>query len=55
MNEIFRWASLNGARFLAKEDVLGSFAAGKRPGIVLVTDVDNDGCVTSTSHTRRII
>jgi cytosine/adenosine deaminase-related metal-dependent hydrolase len=55
MGEIFRWASLNGARFLSKENELGSFAQGKRPGIVLVTDVDADGGVTSSSTTRRII
>jgi cytosine/adenosine deaminase-related metal-dependent hydrolase len=55
MNDIFRWASLNGARFLSKDEVMGSFALGKRPGIVLVTDVDKDGCVTAASLTRRII
>jgi cytosine/adenosine deaminase-related metal-dependent hydrolase len=55
MNDIFRWASLNGARFLSKDEVMGSFAPGKRPGIVLVTDVDKDGCVTAASLTRRII
>ncbi len=55
MNEIFTWASLNGARFLSKEDVLGSLSVGKRPGIVLVSDLDADGCVTDSSATRRII
>ena len=55
MNEIFTWASLNGARFLSKEDVLGSLSVGKRPGIVLVSDLGADGCVTDSSTTRRII
>ena len=55
MNEIFTWASLNGACFLSKEDVLGSLSVGKRPGIVLVSDLDADGCVTDSSTTRRII
>ena len=55
MNEIFTWASLNGARFLSKEDVLGSLSVGKRPGVVLVSDLDADGCVTDSSTTRRII
>ena len=55
MNEIFKWASLNGARFLSKENELGSFSPGKRPGIVLVTDVDAEGCVTALSKTRRMI
>ena len=55
MGEIFKWASLNGARFLSKDNELGSFTQGKRPGIVLVTDVDAEGCVTASSVTRRII
>lgn len=55
MNEIFTWASLNGARFLSKEESLGSLAVGKRPGIVLVTDMDAEGCVTDSSTTRRLI
>ena len=55
MTDIFKWASLNGARFLSKENELGSFAKGKKPGIVLVTDVDNEGGVTASSQTKRII
>ena len=55
MNEIFKWASLNGARFLSKEQELGSFARGKKPGIVLITDIDSDGGVTASSLTKRII
>ena len=55
MAEIFRWASLNGARFLAKDDVLGSIAEGKRPGIVLVKDIDAYGNVTKESVSERII
>ena len=54
MNDIFKWASLNGARFLSKEGELGSFAKGKRPGIILVTEVDENGGVTASSHTKRI-
>ena len=55
MAEIFRWASLNGARFLAKDDVLGSIAEGKRPGIVLVKNIDAYGNVTKESVSERII
>lgn len=55
MNEIFTWASLNGARFLSKEDVLGSLTPGKRPGIVLVSGTDAGGCVTADSRSKRII
>lgn len=55
MSEMLEWACLNGARFLGKEDELGSFAPGKRPGIVLVKDIDQDGFVTAESRSSRII
>ena len=55
MGEIFTWASLNGARFLSKDDVLGSIAPGKRPGMVLVRDIDAEGNVTKDSTSERII
>ena len=55
MTEIFTWASLNGARFLSKEDALGTIAKGKRPGIVLVKGVDAEGNVTKDSTSERIV
>lgn len=55
MQEILQWATLNGARFLKKEDILGSIAPGKKPGLVLVADVDDKGYVTEQSRSRRII
>lgn len=55
MNEIFTWASLNGARFLSKDCVLGSLATGKRPGIVLVNGLDADGNVTADSTSERLV
>lgn len=55
MNELFTWASHNGARFLGKDDVLGSIAEGKRPGIVHVSGIDENGCITAESRSRRII
>ena len=55
MDELLVWASLNGARFLGKENVLGSIAAGKRPGIVHVSGIDANGYITAESRTRRII
>ena len=55
MNEIFTWASLNGARFLSKEAELGSFEKGKRPGIVRISYVDADGFVTENSRSERVI
>ncbi|MBE6234353.1 MAG: hypothetical protein E7118_07765 [Bacteroidales bacterium] len=55
MAEILKWACLNGARFLGKDDVLGSMAPGKRPGIVMIGNVDENGCVTDGSFSERVI
>ena len=55
MAELFRWASRNGAEFLGKENVLGSFAEGRRPGIVLVNGLDENGNLTGRSRSERII
>jgi cytosine/adenosine deaminase-related metal-dependent hydrolase len=37
---LLRWATLNGAGSLGFHDELGSFDIGKRPGVLLLTDVD---------------
>lgn len=55
MNEMLEWACMNGASFLGKADELGSLTPGKRPGIVLVKDIDENGFVTSASRSERII
>ncbi len=55
MEEILKWASLNGARFLKKDDVLGSLTPGKRPGIVRISGVDTEGFVTPESRSHRVI
>ena len=55
MGEILTWASLNGARFLSKDNVLGSLVKGKKPGIVLVQGLDADGNMTKDSVSERII
>ena len=55
MNELLVWASLNGARFLSKDDVLGSLTPGKKPGLVFISNVDGNGELTSESRSERII
>ncbi len=55
MAELLKWASLNGARFLKRDDVLGSLTPGKRPGIVRIENVDEEGFVTAGSKSERII
>ena len=55
MSEILTWASLNGARFLSKEDELGTFEKGKKPGIVRISSIDDNGFVTVDSRSERVI
>ena len=53
LEELLEWACRNGARFLGKEDVLGSFAPGSKAGIVLIDHLQ-DGRLTAESHSRRL-
>ncbi len=55
MAELLTWACFNGAKFLKKDDVLGSLSVGKRPGIVRISGVDKEGFVTAGSKSERII
>lgn len=55
MQELLVWASLNGARFLGKENELGTLTPGKHPGVVAITDIDQDGCITENSRSTRLI
>ena len=55
MTEILTWASLNGAKFLSKEAELGSLEKGKKPGIVRISGIDENGFVTSASRSKRVI
>jgi cytosine/adenosine deaminase-related metal-dependent hydrolase len=55
MDELLTWACFNGARFLGKDAVLGSIAVGKRPGIVRIERIDENGFVTEASCSKRII
>lgn len=55
MTQLLQWACHNGARFLKKDDVLGTLTVGKKPGLVLISNVDADGNLTVESRSRRII
>ena len=53
--EMLLWACRNGASFLGKDDILGSMEKGKRPGIVLVNGLDDNGRLTDASRSERLI
>ena len=55
MAEILTWASLNGARFLSKDSVLGTLTPGKRPGLVRINEIDENGFGTADRRSKRII
>ena len=55
MEELLKWACLNGAEFLGKEDVLGSVEVGKRPGLVHIDNLDGQGRLTGSSKSERIV
>ncbi|MCF0175636.1 MAG: amidohydrolase family protein [Bacteroidales bacterium] len=54
LREIVGWATLGGARFLCAEEILGTLEAGKRPGIVLVDNINEKGRLTESSTSRRL-
>ena len=55
LEEILTWACLNGARFLKKENELGSFEPGKKPGVVLIDNIDfRDMRLTEQSKSVRL-
>ncbi len=49
---LLKWGTLNGARALQMQDVVGSIEVGKTPGILQLTDLDRKGVEPSV---RRII
>ena len=55
MTELLEWASINGARFLSKDDMLGTLTPGKKPGLVYIDRLDEGGNLTSESRSKRII
>ena len=55
MNELLVWACSNGARFLAKDDVMGTIAPGKKPGLVFICKLDENGGLTRESRSERIV
>jgi cytosine/adenosine deaminase-related metal-dependent hydrolase len=56
LDEIIRWATINGARALKMEDSLGSIEPGKKPGLLLIEGADLDGLrLRRDSRVRRLL
>jgi aminodeoxyfutalosine deaminase len=51
---LLRWATVNGARALQLETLLGSFSAGKQPGVLLIEDLAGDR-LQATTRVRRLL
>ena len=51
---VLTWATLNGAKALGFEDVLGSIQVGKTPGLVLIENMENN-ILMANSVSRKIV
>ncbi len=54
LEEILRWATLNGAESLGIAEQFGSFSPGKKPGIVCLKNSDNNH-LTAEAFAERIL
>jgi aminodeoxyfutalosine deaminase len=55
LDEMLVWACRNGAEFLSKADEYGSIEVGKRPGLVIIDNLDADCRLTSESTSKRLV
>ncbi|MDR1593019.1 MAG: amidohydrolase family protein [Prevotellaceae bacterium] len=56
LQTLLRWATLNGAEALNLDSELGSFELGKRPGALLLSDIDFKNMrLTTNSKTTRLV
>jgi len=51
---LLQWATAGGAEALQAEGVLGTFAAGKQPGVVLIEGGEGDR-LTAGARVRRLV
>ena len=51
---LLKWATINGARALKMDEKLGSFENGKKPGLVLIDEM-NELNITASSTARRVL
>ena len=54
LSEMLQWATLNGAHALQMENTLGSFEKGKKPGVILISEIE-DEFVLKQAKCKKII
>ena len=52
INDLLKWATINGAKALQLESLTGSFEKGKQPGIVLIENVEEKKFTTNSTSQR---
>jgi cytosine/adenosine deaminase-related metal-dependent hydrolase len=56
LQTLLRWATLNGAEALNLDSELGSFDTGKRPGMLLLSDIDFKNMrLTAKTQSKRLV
>ena len=55
LGEMLGWACRNGAAFLGKADLFGTFEPGKKPGVVYIDHLTRDGRLSPESVSHRIL
>jgi len=53
--ELLRWATLYGAKFLGIEDRFGSFERGKRPGVNLIENYDSENLRLANTSIKKLL
>lgn len=54
LTTLLKWATINGARALQMDKILGSFKKGKQPGVVLIEGAD-DLLLNEKTIAKRIL
>ena len=54
LEKILQWATINGAKALQMENTLGSFEKDKKPGIVLIENIE-EAKLKKESSIKRIL
>jgi cytosine/adenosine deaminase-related metal-dependent hydrolase len=53
-SQILKWATINGAQALQMDNMLGSFEKGKRPGVIMIDQIENEK-ISPSSTSKRLV